>query len=165
VLTPRAVQCPQTITVLAAPTAAAEPPFVETAVRFRVAAAGRSAPRHDEMIVTVMIAPGFHFDADPASFSYLVPIAPNLDVVTPAGVVYPAPMRSRPAFARAGIKVFEDEVSIIAEPPAGALRSHRSISGSVGVQACNDQTSTAPETPPQRVPACLSRVRARQAKP
>ncbi len=133
------------------PVAVATPTFPDTAAHVSVAASVRSAPEHDEIVVTVKIASGYHVNANPASFDYLIPTAVTFDGLVPARIVYPAPKMFRPAFARAGIKVYEGEVAIVAQVPKSALGRSKILTGGVSAQACNDEVCLPPAKLPLRV--------------
>lgn len=131
--------------------AVAAPEFPDTAAHVRVAASVRGAPEHDEIVVTVKVAGGYHVNANPASYDYLIPTAVTFAGLTPSRVVYPAPKVFRPAFARAGIKVYEGDVSIVAQVPKGALARSETLTGTVSAQACNEEVCLPPAKLPLRV--------------
>ncbi len=132
---------------------AAAPTVPDTAAQVEVSGRVRAGPEHDEIVVAVRIASGYHVNANPASHDYLIPTEIVLDGLAPSRVAYPVPKLFRPAFARSGIKVYDGEVSIVAKLPKGALRSGRVISGVVSAQACNDEVCLPPAKLPLRVQA------------
>ena len=131
--------------LVAATAVAAAPDLADTAAHVKVGARVRGAPQgDDEIVVTVQIARGYHVNANPASFDYLIPTAVIFAGLTPSRVIYPAPKLFRPAFARAGIRVYEGGVEIVAQFPKGTLRRDRAVTGSVRAQACNDEVCLPP---------------------
>ncbi|MHB1238974.1 MAG: DUF255 domain-containing protein [Gammaproteobacteria bacterium] len=107
----------------------------------------------DEITVTLRIDPGYHVNANPASFDYLVPTAVRFDGLTPSRVVYPNPVRITPAFATEGLNVYEGTAHITSVFPAGTLKPAGTVHGDVRVQACNEQVCLPPATLPLTVPA------------
>src|SRR5206468_13045363 len=65
---------------------------------------------------------GFHINANPASFDYLIPTTLNVTDQTPLRVIYPQPVSFRPKFDDQVLDVYEGTVRITAEFPL-AFRS------------------------------------------
>jgi uncharacterized protein YyaL (SSP411 family) len=126
----------------------AAPQAPDTAAHVRVKAKAASRPTHDEIVVSVQIEPGYHVNANPASFDYLIPTGVSFDGLTPSRIAYPEATLFKPAFAREGIRVYQGNVEIRAEVPRGALKRHKALSGTVSAQACNDQVCL----PPAKLP-------------
>ncbi len=149
------------------------PALVATAVELRTAALARHAtgPRaplelpdsanhvaidtsfrrlegHDEIVVALRIAPGFHVNANPASYDYLIPTAIRFAGLEPAHIRYPPGRLFRPAFATDGLMVYEGELELVAEFRSGALAERKAIEGELGVQACDDRVCLPPATLP-----------------
>lgn len=103
---------------------------------------------HDELVVRLRIAKGYHVNANPATFDYLIPTELRLEGVTPIRVDYPKGRMFRPGFARTGIQVYADAVRIVATVPKGAAAR-----GHVRAQACNDEVCL----PPADIPLTLGR--------
>ncbi len=123
-----------------------------TADHVRAGAVREVIDGRPEVVVTLHIDPGYHVNANPASFSYLIPTSVRFEGVTPKRVQYPKPVRITPAFARQGLLVYEGVARIRAVFPPGRLDRTVTIRGSVRVQACNDQTCLPPATLPLKVP-------------
>ena len=66
-------------------------------------------------VVTVVVDPGYHINANPASLDYLIPTSLNVTNRRPLRVVYPAATRFKPKFADQVLDVYEGTVQIIAE--------------------------------------------------
>ena len=106
----------------------------------------------ERIIVTLRIDPGYHVNANPASFPYLIPTTVHFDGLTPSRVLYPEAVRITPAFAKQGLDVYEGVAHIRVEFPAGILRHRRmTIRGTARVQACTDQICLPPATLPLKV--------------
>jgi hypothetical protein len=90
-----------------------------------------------EVIVTVVIDPGFHINANPASLGYLIPTTLNVTSETPLRVIYPGPLSFKPKFAERPIDVYQGRIQIIAYFPASSGRSPH-LFGTLTVQACTD---------------------------
>jgi hypothetical protein len=90
-----------------------------------------------EAVVTVVIDPGFHINANPASQSYLIPTTLNLANEAPLDVIYPRPQSFKPKFAEHPIDVYHGRIQIIAELPASSGQVPH-LSGTLTVQACTD---------------------------
>jgi DsbC/DsbD-like thiol-disulfide interchange protein len=113
-----------------------------------------------EAIVHVQIQNGYHINANPASFSYL--IATNLDI-TPAGgvsvefITYPDPQTRTFSFADTPLKVYEGDTLVKAKlkaAPAAEPGKHN-LSAKLRVQACDDQVCYAPGTIDLTIPVAI----------
>lgn len=103
------------------------------------------------IVVTLRIDPGYHVNANPASYSYLIPTSVHFEGLTPKRILYPKPVRITPAFAKQGLNVYEGVTRIRAQFAPGALRHAQSIRGQVHIQACNDRVCLPPATLPLTV--------------
>jgi uncharacterized protein len=106
----------------------------------------RSAGNHDEIRVTVVIDEGFHVNANPASFDYLIPTSVSVDGVPDLQFGYPSATLIRPQFAADGLKVYKGLISLKGVAPKGTLVSRDSIIATLRVQACNDEVCLPPST-------------------
>ncbi|MFZ5558522.1 MAG: thioredoxin domain-containing protein [Pseudomonadota bacterium] len=95
-----------------------------------------------ELVVTVEVAPGYHVNANPASYGYLIPTA--LELAEAAGVEYPRPARIAPDFAREGIDVYAGRFEIRARLRPGAAAAGATLR----VQACTDEVCLLPARVP-----------------
>ena len=100
--------------------------------------------------VTLSISPGYHINANPATFSYLIPTAVNpgkTEGIIAGSPVYPAGQKKKFQFAEEPLAVYEGAVQI--KMP---LRVATNITGpgrlpiSVTVQACDHEKCYAPAT-------------------
>ncbi len=114
----------------------------DTADYVQVAAHIARSTEHDKLVVTLTIAAGFHTNANPATFDYLVPTSISIAGATPTRIDYPKAQRVRPAFAPEGLDLYDGRVRIVATFPKGALGVR--VQGAVRAQACNDEVCLAP---------------------
>lgn len=104
-----------------------------------------------ETNVRLKVDPGYHINANPASFPYL--IATELDVpkaegISAAKVSYPQPLNREFSFSEGPLAVYEDaadlKVTLLAE--AAAKRGQTSIPAKLRIQACDDKVCYPPGT-------------------
>lgn len=113
-----------------------------------------------DAIVTLSISPGFHINANPATFPYLIatelqpiPYPDNpIDTGTP---VYPSPVKKKFAFAEQPLAVYEGDVTIrLPVHFASAGKSYVRVTSGVHlsqpitlkVQACDEEKCYPPAT-------------------
>jgi hypothetical protein len=101
---------------------------------------------HDEIRVTVVIDEGYHVNANPPTFDYLIPTSLSVDGVPDLRIEYPAATFFKPQFAPEGLEVYEGRISLVGLAPKGTLVQRDSITAALRVQACNDETCLAPAT-------------------
>lgn len=118
--------------------------FADTADHVRVTAVDRVVGDTDQVVVTVEIDAGFHINANPASFDYLIPTMLNLAGQAPLRVAYPPPIRFKPKFSDDVLAVYDGTIRIAAEFPRGALARIPRLSGGVTAQACTDEICLPP---------------------
>ena len=119
-----------------------------SADQVRVNAVARSVGDHDEITVTIDVARGYHVNANPASFDYLIPTSFAVDGVSGARITYPAATLIRPRFAPEGLNVYEGTVTLTAIMPRGILANLNPIRAELRVQACTDEICLPPATLP-----------------
>jgi hypothetical protein len=108
----------------------------------------QNGPR-GEAVVTLTITPGYHVNANPATFSYL--IATELKPESLTGVIagqpiYPAGEKKKFQFADEPLAVYEGEVKIKLPMTAGAAatKGSRNLPMKLTVQACDQEKCYAP---------------------
>jgi hypothetical protein len=106
----------------------------------------RQTGSHDEIRVTVVIDEGYHVNASPATFDYLIPTSLSVDGVPDLRIEYPAATFFKPQFAPVGLKVYEGRISLIGRAPKGTLVKGSSTTAALRVQACNEETCLPPAT-------------------
>jgi thiol:disulfide interchange protein DsbD len=104
-----------------------------------------------DAFVRLQIQNGYHINANPASFPYL--IATQLDVTPASGVsvdfiTYPDPLTRTFSFADQPLKVYEGDTIVKAKLKAAvsAETGKHNLSAKLRVQACDDQVCYAPGT-------------------
>ena len=101
--------------------------------------------------VTLSVSPGYHVNANPATFPYLIPTAVNPGTV--AGLIagqpiYPVAQKKKFQFAEEPLAVYEGEVQIRLplRVEANAGKGARSLLVDVRIQACDSEKCYAPDT-------------------
>ena len=104
-----------------------------------------------DAVINVSIQPGFHINANPPTFSYLIPTevtAGNTAGIIPGKPVYPAGEKRKFQFADQPLSVYEGDARVIL--PLGvegrAAKGALSLPITVRVQACDDQQCYPPTT-------------------
>jgi uncharacterized protein YyaL (SSP411 family) len=119
---------------------------LDSAAHVRAAARGASHPDRDEITVTLVIDPGYHVNANPASADYLIPTVVIVPGAPDAEMSYPAGLAFKPRFSPEGISVYEGSVQINARLPKGGLASIAGTPLRIEVQACTEQICLPPAT-------------------
>jgi len=101
--------------------------------------------------VTLSVAPGYHVNANPATFSYLIPTAVSpgtAEGVIAGKPIYPVAQKKKFQFAEEALAVYEGEVQIKLplRAEANAGKGARSLLMDVRVQACDSEKCYAPDT-------------------
>jgi hypothetical protein len=117
-----------------------------TADRVRVTATTGAAGDHDEIVTTLKIDEGWHVNANPASFDYLIPTSVSFERLSATRVVYPQRVRIKPKFAPDGLDVYEGTTKVVTLFPKGALEGAGTVRGTVTVQACSNEVCLPPAT-------------------
>ena len=113
-----------------------------------------------DAVVTLSISPGFHVNANPATFSYLIAtevnhtVDPDENLPVMGRPVYPTPVRKKFSFAEQPMAVYEGDVSVklplsLPDPKRtyGNIRSGPlSFPITVKVQACDEEKCYPPAT-------------------
>jgi hypothetical protein len=114
-----------------------------------------------EAVVTLSISPGFHINANPATFPYLIAtelqkISDPDDSITAGKPVYPPAVKRKFQFANEPLAVYEGDVSIkLPLRVRGSARSYP-ISIEVRVQACDNEKCFPPVTIESSIPVKLN---------
>ncbi len=119
-----------------------------TADHVKVRATATAGESHHRIAITLDVDRGYHVNANPASFPYLVPTSVSLDGITPISIDYPRFTIFKPGFVRDGIKVYEGTPTITVRIAKKDLPETASLRGTVTAQACNDQVCLAPSQMP-----------------
>ena len=110
--------------------------------------------------VRLQIQNGYHVNANPPSFSYL--IGTQLDITPASGisvdfVKYPDGITKKFSFADEPLKVYEGETTVTAMLKANATSEagKHNLSAKLRVQACDDQVCYAPGTIDLAIPVTV----------
>jgi len=102
-----------------------------------------------EAIVRLKIDHGYHVNANPPSFPYLIPV--QLQISPPAGVTvesitYPRALTKKFSFSEQPLAVYEGETDLKVKlnATASATAGVHNLSAKLRVQACDDQVCYAP---------------------
>ena len=101
--------------------------------------------------VTLSISPGFHVNANPATFSYLIPTevtAENSEKINVDKAIYPAAQTKKFQFAEKPLAVYEGEtqIKIPLRAKADGAKGFTSLPIKVRVQACDNEQCFPPAT-------------------
>jgi uncharacterized protein len=107
----------------------------DSADHVRIASLQRDGDK-DQVTVTVTIDPGFHINANPASFDYLISTKLDITNQPPLRVAYPPPVSFKPKFSDEPLAVYEGTARIVAAFPQGVLNRTPYLFGTLTVQAC-----------------------------
>ena len=129
-------------------------PYVRSSadvVKVQAATVSIPAGGNTDATVSLSISPGFHVNANPATFSYLISteITPGkIDGITAGKAVYPAAAKKKFPFADQPLAVYEGDVHIklALRAEANAARGARSLPFDVRVQACDNEQCFPPDT-------------------
>jgi hypothetical protein len=101
--------------------------------------------------VTLSISPGYHVNANPATFPYLIPTAVDpgkVEGIIAGKPIYPVAQKEKFQFADQPLAVYEGEVQIRLplRGEVNAGKGARSLLVDVRVQACDREKCYAPDT-------------------
>ena len=102
-----------------------------------------------EVQVRLKIDSGYHVNANPPSFPYLKPteleVSPG-DGLSVTAVTYPQPLVKKFAFSEGPLAVYEGDtlIKIKVKADRAATSGSKNLSGTLRVQACDDQVCYAP---------------------
>jgi hypothetical protein len=104
-----------------------------------------------EAVVALSISPGFHINANPATFSYLIPTevtAGKIDVITTGKPVYPTAEKKKFQFAAVPLAVYEGaaRIKLPLRAEKNAAKGAHSLPINVRVQACDHEQCFPPAT-------------------
>jgi thiol:disulfide interchange protein DsbD len=104
-----------------------------------------------DAVVTLSISPGFHVNANPATFPYLIATeltADKVDGVTAGTPVYPAAEKKKFQFAEQPLAVYEGEtpIKLNLRTETNVAAGSRSLPVNVRVQACDEEQCFPPAT-------------------
>ena len=113
-----------------------------------------------EAVVRLVIQKGYHVNANPPTYPYL--IATELEIkpsegVTVGKVTYPPPLTGTFAFAEKPLAVYEGTTEIKAELKADktAPKGNRAVPATLRIQACDDQVCYPPGRVDLQIPVTI----------
>ena len=120
-------------------------------VRVRAADVSIPAGGNADATVTLSISPGYHVNANPATFSYLIPTAVDpgkAEGLIAGKPIYPVAQKEKFQFADEPLAVYEGEVQIRLplRVEVNAGKGARSLLVDVRIQACDTEKCYAPDT-------------------
>jgi DsbC/DsbD-like thiol-disulfide interchange protein len=123
----------------------------ENVVKVEAPAAEINAGASTQVSVRLKIDDGYHINANPATFPYLIPTQleiPKADGISAADIKYPPPLQRTFSFADAPLAVYEGEAELKASLIAdkAATLGQTSIPAKLRIQACDDQVCYPPGT-------------------
>ena len=95
-------------------------------------------------MVTLEIEKGYHINANPASFDFLIPTSVAFGALSPQAIRYPAPIAFQSRFAPDRLNVYEGTVQITASLGKGALNDLQRLRASLNAQACTETVCLPP---------------------
>jgi len=140
-----------------APPAATSP---ENAVRAKADNVDVRAGGSAEASVRLIIADGYHVNANPPTYSYLkateLKVTPA-DGLTAGSPIYPSPVTKKFAFEKNPLAVYETEATIKLPVTAAASASSGShtLNAKLQVQACSHETCFPPRTIDVPIPVTI----------
>lgn len=144
------------------PVASPEAPRItsESVVRAEVNPVEISAGGSGQAIVRVTVQQGYHINANPPSYPYLKATeveVPDMDDISVDYLYYPNPLVKKFEFAEGPLKVYEGEtpVTIAFKVAKSAKKGERSISGTLRIQACDDQVCYPPGSIGVKIPVTV----------
>jgi DsbC/DsbD-like thiol-disulfide interchange protein len=102
-----------------------------------------------DALVSLKIASGYHVNANPATYSYLIPTELELQPaagITVQFITYPDPLTKKFPFAEKPLNVYEGDTLVKANLKADATAQpgKHNLSAKLRVQACDDKVCYAP---------------------
>ena len=113
-----------------------------------------------EALVPIKITQGYHVNANPASFTYLIATAlelPPAEGVSVEFITYPDPVIKKFSFAEKPLAVYEGEAIVKAtlKVDKSAQPGKHNLSAKLRVQACDDKVCYAPGVLDLKIPVTL----------
>lgn len=113
-----------------------------------------------EAVVLLTIQSGYHLNANPPTYPYLIATALEIkpgEGVSVGKVTYPPPITGKFAFAEKPLAVYEDQTQLKAELKAdkAAQKGNRSLDATLRIQACDDQVCYPPGKIDLQIPVVI----------
>ena len=119
-----------------------------------------SAGNTGEVVLRLVIQKGYHVNANPPTFPYLIPtelIIKPAEGITVGKVSYPAAIKGKFAFADEPLAVYEGDTEIKAELMVDkkASAGNHTLGAVLRIQACDDQVCYPPGTIDLQIPVTV----------
>jgi hypothetical protein len=119
-----------------------------------------TAGESGEAVVRLVIQNGYHLNANPPTFPYLIATALEIkpsEGVTVGKVTYPPPVTGTFAFSEKPLAVYEGTTQLKAELKADKAtpKGNRSLPAILRIQACDDQVCYPPGTIDLQIPVAI----------
>ena len=110
-----------------------------------------AAGTSDNLLVPLAIEKGYHVNANPATFDYLIATeisADKVEGITVGKPVYPPPVTRKFQFAEKPLAVYEGDaqIKLPMQVAANAPKGKQSVALRVRVQACDEEKCFPPDT-------------------
>lgn len=128
------------------------PPKVRSSkdvVKFGGSGVVLSTPVQGSVDIVIVIDPGYHVNANPATFSYLIPTevtAEKVEGVEAGKPIYPLAEKKKFQFADEPLAVYEGEIKIKLPLRLTQSGGSRQLPVNVRVQACDQEECFPPDT-------------------
>ena len=146
-----ATACAKAPTNNTAESNASEPPAINSVdvVKAKPQELTLGAGESGEAVVRLQITDGYHVNANPASFSYLIPTKLELspaDGIAVEFITYPDPLTRKFSFSEKPLAVYEGETTLKArlKTDKASKPGTHNLSAKLRVQACDDKVCYAP---------------------
>ena len=118
--------------------------FPGTADHVRIVSVTRDTGDQDKVTVTLVIDPGYHINANPASDKDLIPTTLTFDGYELRRVIYPKPYSFKPKFSDEALDVYQGTELIIVLFPTDSLKPDTHLHGTLLAQACTEEICLPP---------------------
>ncbi len=113
-----------------------------------------------EATVQVTVQNGYHINANPASYPYLIPTEltiPETEGVSVNYTYYPNPLIKKFSFAEEPLRVYEGEtpIRVALQAAETAAKGQRSLAATLRIQACDDQVCYPPGSIAVAIPVLI----------
>ena len=125
--------------------------FSSDVVKASAASASLSAGGTVDAVVTLSISTGYHVNANPATYSYLIAteVSANKDEsIVPGTPVYPTAVKRKFQFADEPLAVYEGDaqIKLPLRAEANAAKGTHTLPLSIRIQACDEEKCFPPDT-------------------
>ena len=132
----------------------------ETVVTVEAPPVALNAGASVETKIRLKVDQGYHINANPASFPYLIAtqlVVPKADGISATNISYPQPLTKTFSFSEEPLAVYENEadLKLTLRADASARHGQTSIPAKLSIQACDDKVCYPPGTIDVWIPVTL----------